>query len=271
MTHTHLIQAVFAQPWLITSAAHQSIAELVKARVMGAQAQQRTGADMCGEAVELESMEVANGIARIPVSGVIGRKLSPMEKGAGALDVSDVEKDILEAEADPRVRGIVLVIDSPGGMVNGTPELAMAIESAAKPIYAWVPGGAYSAAYWLACSTDGIFAAPSAGVGSIGVYIPHYDQSRAYEAQGVIADPITSGQYKAAGFPGTSLTEAQRADLQAYVDRLAAQFKAHVREARGDVPDELMQGQTFQADAALDHGLIDGIYRTMEDMESAVL
>lgn len=270
MTHTHLIHSVFSSPWLILPTAHHSIAELVKSRVLGAQGE-RIGSDVCGNAVELEQMEVIDGVARIPISGVIGRKLSAMEKGSGAVDVADIEGDIKLAESDPRVNAIVLCIDSPGGMVNGTPELASVIEQADKPIYAWVPGGAYSAAYWLACSTDGIFAAPSAGVGSIGVYIPHYDLSAMYDYQGIKADPITSGKYKAAGFPGTSLTEAQREDLQGYVDRLAAQFQAHVTASRGEISPELMQGQTFQSDVALENGLVDGIYRSLDEMIAAVV
>lgn len=270
MTHTHLIHAVFAEPALITAAAHASIRELVKSHVLTPHAAQRTGT-VCGEMVELESMVVEAGVARIPVGGVLGRKLSGMEKGSGAVDFADIERDIDEAEDDPRVRAIVLVMDSPGGMCNGTPELATRIEQCAKDVYAWVPGGCYSAAYWLACSCDGIFSAPSGGVGSIGVYIPWFDESKRYEDAGVIADPITSGQFKAAGFPGTSLSEAQRAQLQARVDSLAAEFKAHVRANRGEIDDEFMQGQTFTASDALAIGLIDGVYRSLDDMVDEVV
>jgi protease-4 len=92
-----------------------------------------------------------------------------------------------------------------------------------------------------------------------------------YESQGIKAEPITSGKYKAAGFPGTSLTEAQREDLQGYVDRLAAQFQAHVTASRGEISPELMQGQTFQSDVALEHGLVDGIYRSLDEMIAAVV
>ena len=271
MTHTHLIQAVFGEPWLITPAAHASIREIVKAHVLTPRATKREGTDVCGEAVELESMTVENGVARIPVAGVLGRKLSSFEKGAGAVDFADIEKDLDEAEDDPRVRSIVLVFDSPGGMCNGTPELAERIEASTKDVWAWVPGGCYSAAYWLACSCEGIFCATSAGVGNIGVYIPWYDESQAFENAGIVADPITSGPYKAMGFPGTSLSAEQRQQLQDMVNSRAEDFKEQVRRNRGDIGDELMLGQAFDAKDALALGLIDGIYRSLDDMIQSVI
>lgn len=271
MKYAHILQAVFSEPWLITAAAHTSIRQIVKAHVLDPAARTRTGSDMCGGEVELESMTITEGgIARIPVGGVLGRKLSGFEKGAGAVDFGDVEADMDEAEKDPKVRGIVLVFDSPGGMVNGTEELAARIEQSEKDVYAWVPGGAYSAAFWLACACDGIFCAPSGGVGSIGVYIPWIDESAAFEQAGLESDPITSGKFKAMGFPGTSLSTEQRAELQSRVDTLAEQFRRYVKDSRGDIDDEFMQGQTFLAREAEAIGLIDGIYRSIDEMEEDV-
>jgi signal peptide peptidase SppA len=272
MTHTHLINAVFAQPWLVTPSAHHAVAELVKAHVLSPTARQREGTDICGGAVELESMTVEEGVAFIPVGGVIGRKLTGFEKGAGAVDVYDVETDLDEAEDDPRVSAIFLVFDSPGGMVNGTPELAERIEQSTKPVYAWVSGMACSAAYWLACACEGIFATKTAEVGSVGVYIPWIDQSKAFENAGLSSEPITSGPLKALGFPGTSLSEEQRAHLQESVDKLAANFKGYVNARRGgEVPDEMMHGQSVMADDALDAGMIDGIYRSLAECVSDVI
>lgn len=211
-------------------------------------------------------MTVEDGVAYIPVGGVIGRKLTGFEKGAGAVDVNDVEDDLDEAEDDPRVAAIFLVFDSPGGMVNGTPELAERIEQAGKPVYAWVSGMACSAAYWIACACDGIFATKTAEVGSVGVYIPWVDESKAFENAGLVSDPITSGPLKALGFPGTSLSEEQRKYLQDSVDKLAAQFKGYVNQRRGgEVPDEMMQGQSIMADEAIEVGMVDGIYRSLKD------
>lgn len=272
MTHTHLLNAVFSQPWLVTPSAHNAVANLVKAHVFNPQAKQRDGTDICGGAVQLESMTVEDGVAFIPVGGVIGRKLTGFEKGAGAVDVYDVETDLDEAEDDPRVSAIFLVFDSPGGMVNGTPELAERIEQSEKPVYAWVSGMACSAAYWLACACDGIFATKTAEVGSVGVYIPWIDESKAFDNAGLVSDPITSGPLKALGFPGTSLTPEQRQHLQDSVDSLAAQFKGYVNQRRGgEVPDEMMQGQSIMAEDALAVGMVDAVYRSLKECVSDII
>ena len=76
--------------------------------------------DFCGAAIDLEQMQVIDGIAHIPIGGVIGKKLSGMEKGSGAVDVNDVAQELIQACADPAVTRILLHIDSPGGMVTGT-------------------------------------------------------------------------------------------------------------------------------------------------------
>ena len=114
--------------------------------------------------------------------------------------------------ANPNVQRIVLDIDSPGGTVAGTPEAAAQIAAAnkVKRVDAWTGNLMCSAAYYLAAGCRGVYAAPSATVGSIGVYLPVVDRSEMYKAMGVKVDIIKSGKYKGMGFPGTSLTDDQR-------------------------------------------------------------
>lgn len=258
----HVLDAVNNQPWLITPAAHAGIRKLLELKLSGALAQ-REGTDICGGEVQLEQVEIReDGVALIPVGGVLGRKLSAIERGMGAVDYLDLEKEMDELEANEAVKGIVLVFDTPGGMHSGLPELSDRVMSCTKPTLAWVPGMACSAGMWLAASCDQIVAAPSATLGSIGVYIPWVDQSRAFENAGYEADPITSGEFKAAGFPGTSLTESQRAQIQAQVDGIAEAFKDMMRTMRG-TDDEYMEGQTFSAGDAALIGLVDDVTRTL--------
>jgi signal peptide peptidase SppA len=270
MKLTRVIDALENQPWLIVPSAHDGIRRLVQLKLSGGLAQ-RDGTDICGEAVEVEQMQIReDGIAVIPVGGVLGRKLSSIERGMGAVDYGDIEKEMDEAEANDAVRGIVLVFDSPGGMYGGLPEASDRIMNCTKPTLAWVPGMACSAAMWMAASCDQIVASPSAILGSIGVYVPWIDQSRAFENAGLKSDPITSGEYKAAGFPGTSLTDSQRDDIQARVDSMAEEFKELMRFMRG-VDDEYMEGQVFSASDAKLIGLADGIANTIESAISGFI
>jgi hypothetical protein len=155
MKYHQIVAALLEEPLLITAGAHASLARLFEEhRTLDAEEfkARREGVDYCGEEVELEQMEVIDGIAHIPISGPIGKGLGKFEKGAGAVDVDDVMTELDEAEDDPNVRAIILDIDSPGGMVSGTPELADRVAACQKPVYAFTAGQMCSAAYWIACA-----------------------------------------------------------------------------------------------------------------------
>jgi signal peptide peptidase SppA len=262
MKYHQIITLLTAEPLLIVPASAVSLLQLFRAHAtLNAEEFRalREGTGPCGEKVELEQMEVVDGIAHIPVAGPIGRGLGKFEKGAGAVDVADVTNELNEAEASEEVRAILLDMDTPGGMVNGTPELADRIARVEKPIYAFTNGLIASAGYWLAAATDGIFATKSADIGSIGVYIPWADVTEALKKEGVKVELFTSGKFKGMGYPGTSLTEEQRDLVMGRVADIAGMFYEHVRMNRPDVQDEDMQGQTFKADKALERGLIDGV------------
>lgn len=271
MKFQHILQKVYHEPWLITPGAHASIVALVESRILNPEPKsEREGTDYCGEKVELEQMEVINGIAHIPIGGVVGIKLSSFEKGAGAVDLRDVMAELKEAEERKDVRGIILDMDSPGGMVSGTPELAEKISQVEKPIFAFTDGLMCSAAYWIASATDRIFATSSAEIGSIGVYIPWVDSSERYEQEGYKVKLFKAGKYKGMGYPGTSLTKDQEKLLQDRVDSIANDFYAQVRGARGTVDDETMQGQTFSGKQSLANNLIDEIVQSKDEIASQI-
>jgi signal peptide peptidase SppA len=266
MNPARLLSRLYAEPWLITSAGHAAVSALVERHLLGEPLAAREGVGPCGEEVELEQMEIADGIARIPIGGVLGMKLSPMQKGGGAVDVLDVTKELREAADNPEVHSILLEIDSPGGMAAGIPELADRIRAEAKPIYAFTQGEAASAAYWLASASDAILATRSAEVGSVGIYVPFADQSRRFHQAGVEVDVIRSGRFKGMGLPGTSLSQEQRAELQRRVDQLGAQFRAHVVEHRGAEMADL-QGQMFAGREAVEKQLADLV---VPDLQAAL-
>jgi signal peptide peptidase SppA len=156
-------------------------------------------------------------------------------------------------------RGILLHVDSPGGTITGTPEIADLVASKPVPTVAYTEDMMASAAYYMAAGASAIVASKSADVGSIGVYIPWIDSSAQYEAEGLKPDPIigAGGDLKAIGFGG-SLTPEQRAHLQEGVDSSLADFKAHILAHR-NVPDGAMRGQTLDGKAALAANLVDAI------------
>jgi ClpP class serine protease len=116
-----------------------------------------------------------------------------------------------------------------------------------------------SAAYWIGSQADRVVATPSATVGSIGVYMAFADVSKAYESMGVKMEVIKSGTLKGAGIEGTSLSEGQRADLQAQVDSIHADFRSAVRSKRRLVDDSNMEGQVFSGKVGAQKGLVTGL------------
>lgn len=261
MKLAQLLQTVYSEPSLITAEAHASIRQLLESRLFGGEPFVREpGKGACGETVEVEQMQIADGIAYIPINGAIGQKLDPFERGEGAVDVLDVAREIDEAEDSAEVGLLFFDIDSPGGMVTGTPELAARMSRIEKPAYAFTNGMMASAAYWLGSSLNAIYTTPTANVGSIGVYLPVLDVSGWYASKGVKVEVIKAGKLKGIGFPGTSLSKEQRAHLQQRVDDIYRMFAGAVIERRGArISEDTMQGQTFLAAEAFDRGLIDGI------------
>jgi signal peptide peptidase SppA len=218
--------------------------------------------------------ENGKSVAQVPIRGT-------MMKGVpffGGTSTALAGQAIRQAAADPNVSGILLHIDSPGGTVAGTADLAREVRDAKrrKPVWAHVADMAASAAYWVASQADQIYAnAPTALVGSIGTVLTVYDQSAAAEAQGIKPHVFATGPLKGAGAPGTPVTEEHQSYFQGIVDAMQPHFDAAVRGGRGMSADELAAvrtGGVFAAPKALELKLIDGIRsfdRTLEALARA--
>lgn len=174
---------------------------------------------------------------------------------------------ITEAANNPGVRAIVIDVDSPGGQVNGTPELADAVRAAAsvKPCYAYTAGLCASAAYWVASQCDAIYNAPSAYIGSIGVLCVLEDYTDAAKQKGIKYNIIQAGKYKTAGAAVKPLTDDERDLFQMQVDNIFAQFKSYVNSRR-NLSDDVMQGQVFYGTEAVENGLTDATCNSLREL-----
>lgn len=206
------------------------------------------------------SMHKDGGTAVIYVHGVMATGVSPMDELFGLIDTDHIAALARDAAGDPEVERIVFDIDSPGGMVAGVPELGELVRAIDKPTVAYTEGQMCSAAYWLGASCDQIIAAPSADVGSIGVYMAIADYSQAAEDAGIKVHLVASGDLKGMGLPGTEVTDPQLAHLQSEVTDLFEEFVQHVEVARGPIDPKYTRGQSIRATVAVDAGLVD---RTM--------
>lgn len=200
-------------------------------------------------------------VAMIQVRGTLMKQRSSV----GGTSTIDLRRQVRAAAADPKMSGILLAIDSPGGTVAGIDDLARDVKAARrkKPVYAHIDDMGGSAAYWVASQADAIYAnSPTAMVGSIGSILTVYDMSQAAEREGVKAMVFSTGPLKGSGTPGTSVTPEQSEYFQGLVNATQEHFDAAVKKGRGLSEAQLKDvrsGAVFPAAVAQEHKLIDGI------------
>lgn len=219
--------------------------------------------------------ERSGSVAVVKIDGAIGKRLTQMEMDCyGGVDLDDTDQVLSAAMQDPRVQTVVLDIHSPGGSVIGVHETYTRIMALAetKEVHAFVNAMACSAGYYIASAADHIAAAPSAIVGSIGVYMAMLDASRWYENEGLKINVMQGGKWKTMGAEWKPLADDERAKLQADVNGLWAQFKDSVNEKRPQVAAETMEGQWMTAQEGLELGLVDELTgATLDEYVSALL
>jgi HK97 family phage prohead protease len=214
-------------------------------------------------------------VAVIPVLGPIMSRAGAMNQISGAKSLDDFKAEFRQAVNDPEVTHIVLDIDSPGGTVDGVPEMAAEIRKArdVKPIYGVANYMAASAAFWLLCACTETYASPSAEVGSVGVYTAHNDRSAEMEMKGQNVTFVYAGEHKVELNPFESLSEDAKARLQEEVDSIYDDFVASVAKNRGttkkDVLDNYGQGRMKMSQEALAAGMIDGV-ATLDEVVAGI-
>jgi signal peptide peptidase SppA len=171
---------------------------------------------------------------------------------------------VLSAAADSSVDAIILDVDSPGGTVDGTDDLAAAVAAAAKSkaVIAQVGGMAASAAYWVASQATEIRMQRLDMVGSIGVRLLMYDFSKLFESEGIRPVLIDTGVHKSTGAMGVPISEEQEAEQRRVVERFYGEFLGAVQRGRGMTAAALKpyaDGRLFFADEAVTAGLADKV------------
>jgi len=184
-----------------------------------------------------------------------------------------VRQAVRQAADDSDVAAIVLRIDSPGGTVAGTADLAreVARANAKKPVVAFIEDLGASAAYWVASQAGKVIANDkTALIGSIGTFMGLYDLSGAAAMAGVKPVVIRAGKYKGTGFEGTEITDEQKAYWQERIDQIQVEFSAGIAKGRGlstEAVDKLADGRIHTAGESVALGLIDGIQTLDETID----
>lgn len=215
-----------------------------------------------------KKMPTGKYIAEIHVDGVI-----EPESTANIFDTfqtykhnftMDLMNDLIE---DDYNKGIIIIIDSPGGAIYETDEVYEKLleykKETGRPVHAYFKSLAASGGYFMACAADKIYSNRNTLTGSIGVTMGEvYDVTGLMERYGIKSHAIVSGKNKAMGSPTQPFTEEQQQIYQSLINDSYERFVEVVSKGRKlpkEKVREIADGRIYTARQALKHKLIDGI------------
>jgi signal peptide peptidase SppA len=215
-------------------------------------------------------------ILQVSIQGVIG-----MED----LSAENIRRLLMESRegdfAKDRVKGILLLINSPGGTVTDAAGIYHALKTYKEryqiPVYAYVNGLCASGGMYVACAADQIYTSDASAVGAIGVILPPFlNFSKLIEKMGVDALTLYAGTGKDEMNPLRPWKPGEQDNLQTLIDYFYKDFVNVVTTNRPEVNKELLikeyGASIFSPPTALAHGLIDGTNYSLEKaLEKLVL
>lgn len=180
------------------------------------------------------------------------------------MEISEVVDQIDEAASNEFVKGILLNVDSPGGAVAPSIEVAYALKRARekKPVIVYASGTLASGSYYASIWADEIIANPGSMVGSIGVIMQGADVSELMQKIGIKSQSVQAGKYKKVGASDREWTEYEINELNKVIQGTYDLFTTDVADARGlDIKkrDSFANAHIFTAQQAKDVGLIDSL------------
>jgi protease-4 len=172
-----------------------------------------------------------------------------------------ISQQIDEARLDPRIKAVVVQLDSPGGEVSATQTIFFDLQKLRRemPVACSIDSIAASGAYYSAMACDPVYAKPSSTVGNVGVwgYFP--------SSIGVNDTILASGPFK--------LTASNEAEFLREIEGIKQEFLATVVSQRGErlqiAPADLSQGLAYPGREAQRLGLIDSLGSQSDALDKA--
>lgn len=208
-------------------------------------------------------------VAILALEGVIFREVPASFFGSSLDPVSKLLQEIQAVTVDPRVKGILLQVNSPGGGVTASDEIYRALmgfkqSDPDRKIVVHIGDMAASGGYYAALAGDVLIAQPTSVVGSIGVMISALNMHELSQKIGVRDVSLTSSDNKALLNSFSPIDPEHSRILQEVVDQMYVRFRDLVLEHRPFTPEfaedhSLLDGRVFTLPAAQEFGLVDEI------------
>ena len=209
-----------------------------------------------------DSEIISNGIAIVPIKGVISPEDSnDILRGSG-MGSDTIINNLKRAGDNDGIKAIVLEINSPGGTVVSSREVANYVKSLSgkKPVVAWIREMGASGAYWIASGADVIVADEMSITGSIGVLSSYLEFSGLLEKYGVRYERLVAGELKDVGSPYRDLSETEKRLMNVKLKKIQDLFVKDVAENRKlneAQVNEIKSGFFYLGIEAKDLGLVD--------------
>ncbi len=202
-----------------------------------------------------------NRVAVIALEGTI--EMSSPEGGffsSQGVTPQEFKSKLDRALADDSVKAIVIYINSPGGSVVASEEIARQIKKARekKPVVAWLGEIATSGGYFVASACDYIVADPATITGSIGVISIFPEYSRLFQKLGINMTVIKAGRYKDFSTGFRPLTQEEREMMEEIINDTYDLFISEVAENRNlskEYVRSIAEGRIYSGRKAVELGL----------------
>lgn len=181
--------------------------------------------------LELKGLDINAKIIVLPVNGEISFDKQDSFFSSG-FSADDAIQKLDALNKDPSIKGIILEINSPGGSVVASKQLADKVKSMNKPVVALVKESAASGAYWVASSSDLIIADEMSIIGSVGVIGSYLQFSGLMNKYGVEYERLVAGDVKDLGSPYKPLTKEEKELLQSRINDIQNYFLNDVTNSR---------------------------------------
>ncbi|ABV66765.1 protease IV (PspA) [Aliarcobacter butzleri RM4018] len=190
--------------------------------------------------------------------------LQKIELVGPIIDVSKTLENIEKAKTDTNIKGVLFVVDSPGGAVAPSVEVAYAIKELKqiKPVVVYASGVIASGSYYASIWADKIIANHGSMVGSIGVIMQGVNTKELMDKIGIQTQTVKAGKYKESGTPTRKWTEFEEKQLQSVIDDTYNMFITDVATARNlDIKNytSFADAKIFTSKQAKDVGLVDEV------------
>ena len=180
------------------------------------------------------------------------------------MDATDIVAKIDAAADNDSIKGVLLSVNSPGGAVAPSIEIAYAIKrlKAKKPVVAYAKGTIASGSYYASIWADEIIANPGSMVGSIGVIMKGADLSEVMQKIGIKTQGVHAGKYKELGTTDRPWNDYEVNELNKVIQGTYDMFTADVASARDlnlTKRDFFANAHIFTAKQAMEVGLVDSL------------